>query len=61
MLQHNTLEKHIKELGQLCLNITKIINKKKESSHKLTHETGFPEVLILTVNSPHHPHTKMIP
>jgi hypothetical protein len=45
MLQHNTLEKHIKELGQLCLNITKIINKKKESSHKLTHENRIPRSL----------------
>jgi hypothetical protein len=43
--QHNALEKHIKELGHLCLHFTKLITKKKESSAKLIHEDIIPRSL----------------
>jgi len=43
--QHNALEKHIKELGHLCLHVTKLITKEKESSAKLIHEDIIPRSL----------------
>jgi hypothetical protein len=43
--QHNALEKHIKELGHLCLHFTKLITKKKESSTKLIHKDIIPRSL----------------
>jgi len=32
LLQHTALETHIKELGNICFNLTTIIEKKKENS-----------------------------
>jgi hypothetical protein len=43
--QQDALEKHIIELGQLCLHFTKMINKKKESSVKLIQEDRIPRSL----------------
>jgi len=43
--QHLALEPHIRELGQICLNFSKLIEKKKESSTKLLNNEGIPRSL----------------
>jgi len=45
MSQHNVLEEHIKELGNICLNFTIITQKKKESSTKLINNEIIPRSL----------------
>jgi hypothetical protein len=45
MSQHKAFEKHIKELGKICLNFTNLIEKKRESSSKLFNDTRIPRSL----------------
>jgi hypothetical protein len=40
--QHNALSQHIIELGNICLNFTNILDKKKNSSNKLIEEEIIP-------------------
>jgi len=43
--QHNALSQHIIELGNICLNFTNILDKKKNSSNKLIEEGIIPRSL----------------